>query len=94
MTRRPALYLLAAVLGFGVNAAQTAAIKKLSSLTLKVVGVSANSALVVCSGFLYGDEFTTLQLSGYAISFVGFVAYNVIQAQRQQSGGVPRVRTK
>ena len=38
-----------------VNAAQVAAMKHLSSLTLKVVGVTANSALVVGSCFLFGD---------------------------------------
>ena len=82
IVRRPALYALAAVLGFVCNAAQTVVIKKLSSLTLKVVGVTANSLLVVCSTFLFGDQLSRLQVAGYAISFVGFVLYNVIKAQQ------------
>jgi len=84
LARRPALYGLAAVLGFVCNAAQVASIKRVSSLTLKVVGVTANSLLVVCSGALFGDRLTTLQLVGYAVSFAGFVAYNVIKTQQAQ----------
>ena len=84
LARRPALYGLAAVLGFVCNASQVASIKRFSSLTLKVVGVTANSLLVVCSGALFGDRLTTLQLFGYAISFAGFVAYNVVKTQQAQ----------
>lgn len=84
LARRPALYCLAAVLGFVCNAAQVASIKRVSSLTLKVVGVTANSLLVVCSGALFGDRLTTLQLFGYAVSFAGFIAYNVIKTQQAQ----------
>lgn len=78
MAARPALYALAAVLGFVVNAAQVAAIKQLSSLTLKVVGVTANS-LLVCGCVLLGEVLTRLQLLGYAISFGGTVWYNAIR---------------
>eukprot|EP00966_Prymnesium_polylepis_P287109 6631400-Prymnesium_polylepis.1 len=83
MARRPAAYALAAVLGFVVNAAQTVVIKKLSSLSLKVIGVTANSLLVVASTFLFGDELNPLQVVGYAISFSGFVLYNAIKAERR-----------
>ncbi|KAL1500331.1 hypothetical protein AB1Y20_012995 [Prymnesium parvum] len=80
VARRPALYLLTAVLGFVCNAAQTIVIKKLSSLSLKVIGVTANSLLVVCSTFLFGDRLSAVQVVGYAISFVGFVLYNVLKS--------------
>lgn len=89
LARRPMLYLLASVLGFVCNAAQTFVIQKLSSLSLKVIGVTANSLLVVSSTFLFGDSLSALQLFGYAISFVGFVLYNKLKSDESSLGTRP-----
>ena len=48
-----------------------------------IIGIAANSLLVLASSTLFGDELTALQLVGYSIAFAGFVAYNALKARSQ-----------
>lgn len=79
--RRPLLYLTAALAGFVVNVAAFMVIKHTSSLTLKILGAVSNAVLVLGSAAFFDEQLTEIQLTGYSISLIGFVLYNVVKAR-------------
>jgi len=84
----PLKFLITAVTGFGVNALAILVIKLASSLTLKVLGTVKDAALVTVGVVFLHEVVSPLQLLGYTISLLGFVAYNVIKASSLQQGRV------
>lgn len=76
------LFLLAAFMGFLINALAYTTIKLASSVTLKVLGIVRNTFLVVFAVMFRGEVVTQVQGVGYAISLLGFYAYNVLKIQQ------------
>ena len=76
----PATFILAAFAGFGVNALAILVIKLTSSLTLKVLGTVKDACLITASVLFLREVVSSLQLLGYSISLIGFLAYNFIKA--------------
>lgn len=62
MAAKPALYLTAAALGFGVNTLSYIVIQTTSSLTLKVLGTVKNTLIVGIGVALLGDIITGVQV--------------------------------
>lgn len=77
--RHPKKFVAPALAAFAVNALAIVVIKRASSLTLKVLGTVKDIGLVMFGMIFRGNLVTPLQLHGYAISLVGFGAYNVIK---------------
>lgn len=77
VAQRPWLYLLAASLGFGVNASTFLVIQtsKSGSLTFKAAGTVKNAFIVLFSVLLFGNVVTRMELGGYAIAIGGFLWY-------------------
>lgn len=69
------LFLLAALLGTGINFVGMFVIKHTSGLMLKLLGVIRNNCLVLLSVIFLGERTTTVQMTGYILSVVGFVWY-------------------
>lgn len=76
----PITFVLAAFAGFGVNALAILVIKLTSSLTLKVLGTVKDACLITASVLFLREVVSSLQLFGYSISLLGFVAYNYVKA--------------
>lgn len=91
LLRRPWLYVASALLGFVVNVSSFMVLRYSSALTMKLVGILTNIALVVAACIAFGDELTLLQLCGYAIALLGFVWYHALKARKGQGdkgGGI------
>ena len=84
--RRPLLYVLALLGGFGVNLTTAYAIKTTSSLTFKVWGCLKNTAVVVAGCFL-GDRLDPWQVLGYLVSTAGFFLYSLTKVSDKRSQG-------
>jgi hypothetical protein len=69
-------FLAAAVMGFGVNVMGYMVIKQMGSVTLKVLAIVRNVAIVAVGVMLMGNIVTYLQAIGYFISMAGFAWYN------------------
>ena len=76
VTAEPMLFLASAALGFGVNICTFLVIKTTNSVTLKVLGTARNAGLVLASAWLYDENISAMEASGYALSLVAFAAYN------------------
>ncbi|GAX82101.1 hypothetical protein CEUSTIGMA_g9529.t1 [Chlamydomonas eustigma] len=83
--QHPRKFLAAALAGFGVNCLAILVIKLASSLTLKVLGTVKDAALVTVGVVFLHEVVSTLQMTGYVISLVGFISYNVIKATASTS---------
>lgn len=71
----PMLFIVAGFLGFGVNLGGFLVVKTCSALTLRVLGLFRNMAIVVASAFFLGDIVTAGQYIAYMISVSGMLVY-------------------
>eukprot|EP00878_Enallax_costatus_P047363 GHUV01057934.1.p1 GENE.GHUV01057934.1~~GHUV01057934.1.p1 ORF type:complete len:117 (+),score=29.85 GHUV01057934.1:46-396(+) len=85
----PALFILAACLGFAVNILAYATIKLASSLTLKVLGCVKNALVIVAAMILFAEEVTVLQGLGYGISTAAFGLYTHIKVAQIAEEAAP-----
>jgi drug/metabolite transporter (DMT)-like permease len=69
------LFLLASAGGLAITLASLGTIAATSSLTLKLLGVVRNAALVLWGVLVLGDAVTTAQAAGYTLSVAGFYIY-------------------
>ncbi|KFM26452.1 putative sugar phosphate/phosphate translocator [Auxenochlorella protothecoides] len=86
---QPATFVLAAVLGFGVNSLAYIVIQASSSLTLKVLGTVKNSVVVLLGVALLGERVTLLQGVGYGGSVASFCWYQQIKMQQVHGRAPP-----
>lgn len=77
--QNPRLMLLAACLGFVVNALSYTIIKLSSSLTFKVLGTVKDIIVVTIGILILHETVTGIQRTGYMISLVGFLWYQYIK---------------
>eukprot|EP01062_Namystynia_karyoxenos_P050118 TRINITY_DN38778_c0_g1_i1.p1 TRINITY_DN38778_c0_g1~~TRINITY_DN38778_c0_g1_i1.p1 ORF type:complete len:424 (+),score=66.02 TRINITY_DN38778_c0_g1_i1:63-1274(+) len=68
-------FVAAATLGLLCNLLSTTVIQRTSSVTLKILNVARSVVLVAVGVLLYGERVTRLEVIGFAVSAVGFVAY-------------------
>lgn len=87
--QHPALFLLAAGMGFAVNVLAYATIKLASSLTLKVLGCVKNALVIVAAMLLFAEEVTVLQGVGYVVSTAAFGLYTHIKMTQIANEAVP-----
>merc|ERR1740121_2259417 len=76
---RPYLFILAAALGVAVNFLTLMVIQATSSVTVKILNTVRCIALVAVGAVIYGEQHSSRQLFGYAVSLVGFVGYNFFE---------------
>lgn len=57
---------------------------------LQVLGTVKDAALVVVSVALYHERVGALQMYGYSLSLMGFLAYNVAKARGAGAPGPPQ----
>lgn len=69
------LFLLQSFLGFAVNIVNSLVIKISNSVTLKVLAVVRNAALVFINMFFFGEVVTGRQFSGYGVLLVAFAMF-------------------
>lgn len=72
----PLLFFLAGTLGLGINMAGFLVIKSTSSVTIKILGTVRNCLLVLFTVFAQGEQVSSMQFTGYAITLTGFSLYN------------------
>jgi len=75
----PAVFCVAALLGFAVNVASFLVIKRTSSVMIKLLGTARNAGLVLVSALALGDEVTRTQAAGYALTLGFFAVYNYLK---------------
>ncbi|CAK0869855.1 unnamed protein product [Prorocentrum cordatum] len=74
---------LSGCVGVVVNMSSLLVIKHTSSLLAKLLVIFRSAALVLVF-ILGGEEFTLLQVAGYAVTICAFVGYSVVKAQEAQ----------
>ena len=84
MAANPGLFFIAGMGGCAVNLATFCVVKTCSSLTLKVLATVRNIGIVYVSTLTLGDSMTNLEVLGYGISLIGFLAYNYEKLQKAQ----------
>ena len=67
MGAHPQLFILAGLLGFGVNLGGFLVVKTCSALTLRVLGLFRNMGIVVASAIFLGDIVTAGQFCAYML---------------------------
>jgi drug/metabolite transporter (DMT)-like permease len=73
----PFMFLIASIMGIGVNFITYFVIQYTSSLTMKILGTIRNILMVVLGVLLYNEVITSYQALGYLISLIGFTGYNM-----------------
>lgn len=71
------MFVIASVMGIGVNFITYFVIQYTSSLTMKILGTVRNILLIVVGVFIYQEVITFYQAVGYFIALLGFVGYNL-----------------
>jgi len=71
------LFLLASLMGVGVNFITYFVIQFTSSLTMKILGTVRNILLIVIGVVIYQEVISVNQAIGYFIALIGFVGYNL-----------------
>lgn len=84
MADNPGLFFIAGMGGCAVNLATFCVVKSCSSLTLKVLATVRNIGIVYVSTLTLGEPLSNLEVLGYGISLVGFLAYNYEKIQKAQ----------
>mmetsp|Transcript_41667 Transcript_41667/g.65027 ORF Transcript_41667/g.65027 Transcript_41667/m.65027 type:complete len:184 (+) Transcript_41667:109-660(+) len=75
IAEKPHLFLLGAILGFGVTVLSTAVIQATSATSLKVLSLVRNTIPVFYAIWVYKEPITANQLMGYTMSVLSFAAY-------------------
>jgi len=90
----PAVFGVAALLGFAVNVASFLVIKRTSSVMIKLLGTARNAGLVLVSALALGDEVTRTQAAGYVLTLGFFAVYNYLKfrAGPEKRGNEGRTR--
>eukprot|EP00931_Biecheleriopsis_adriatica_P067532 TRINITY_DN41651_c0_g1_i1.p1 TRINITY_DN41651_c0_g1~~TRINITY_DN41651_c0_g1_i1.p1 ORF type:complete len:347 (+),score=66.00 TRINITY_DN41651_c0_g1_i1:17-1057(+) len=78
VAEHPYLFMMAAGLGILVNYSSYWVIKTCGALTLKVVSIVRNIALIVYSCLVLGEAVDEKQGLGYSIALVGFIGYTCL----------------
>lgn len=73
----PFMFLIASIMGIGVNFITYFVIQYTSSLTMKILGTIRNILMVILGVLLYNEIITSYQAIGYLISLIGFTGYNM-----------------
>jgi drug/metabolite transporter (DMT)-like permease len=71
------MFILASIMGVGVNFITYFVIQYTSSLTMKILGTLRNILMIVVGVVVYQEVITFYQSFGYFIALVGFVGYNL-----------------
>lgn len=79
VAQNPVPFIIAATMGFVVNAFALLVIKLGSSLTLKVLGTFKDACLVTISILFLREAVSIVQVYGYIISIGGFCWYNSLK---------------
>lgn len=67
--------LLGGVISFGLIAVEVKIVQLTSSVTLSVLGQVKELVQIVLAGIVFGDELSTVNIIGVAVSFAGMLAY-------------------
>ena len=73
MKENALIFLLASSMGFGVNILTLGVVKYTSSLTYKIVAQVKNALTVYASVLIFHNAVTSMQITGYGASIVGFL---------------------
>ena len=79
MAASPMLFTLASVLGLGLQISSLLVIRSAGSVTLKLLGIVRNAALVVVEILRGNAHASGLQLAGYGLSLAAFGEYTRVQ---------------
>jgi len=79
------LYLMNALLGFGVNVVSFLVIKRTNVVMLKLLAISRNALVVFAGIVLFSEHVSSIQFVGYAISLTFFAAYNYLLVTQPRS---------
>ena len=78
----PLAFASSALLGFFVAFCSFLVIKATNSVTLKVLGLARSAGLIVWSALVMHETITRLELGGYSLSLLAFVAYNYFRVNK------------
>ena len=74
------LLLVCATFGFAVNYVCLGVVKHAGSLMVKTMSQLKNVVVIAAAVVIYGDDVSKLEMIGYAIAVVGFLAFNRAKA--------------
>lgn len=73
----PLTFLLASLMGLGINFLSYFVIQVTSSLTMKILGTLRNILTLLLGVLIYHEIVTTNEMIGYFIALIGFMGYNL-----------------
>jgi len=85
MLKHPLEFIMATLLGVGVNFCTTLVLSLSSAVTLKVLNTVRCVAVVIIGTYFYGEVRSLTQIAGYSVSLSGFVGYNFFISSQKHS---------
>lgn len=74
------LFVLASIMGIGVNFLSYLVIQYTSSLTMKILGTARNIVTIMVGVVFYKETVSLNEALGYGVALIGFAGYNVAKS--------------